>query len=429
MFIELNNAETIGLAALFLVLGHIVKDRVPLLERFFIPAPIIGGLIFSLIIFAGHQANAFDVALDSTLKDLLLVMFFTTIGFTASLEMLKKGGIAVALFLLSCTLLVLLQNAVGVSLASALGTHPLIGLATGSVSLTGGHGTSAAFGPLLQEKGAQGALPAAIAAATWGLVAGSMIGGPVGLRLMRKHNISGPSENNPELQDGVPEANNSHKSNSIQKTKQDKTQNTLTEKQEAPILSSLQRTAEQTPISVKAIMMVCIAMGVGGAIIGYVREHGITVPAYLGAMLVAAIIRNVMDLRKDIYPKEEMESISMISLSFFLVLALMEMRLWELFKIAGPVLIILIVQTVIVFVFASYVTFRVMGKNYDAVTLSVGHCGVGLGATPNAMANIQTFTKNNGPSPKAFFVIPIVGSLFIDFVNSIVITVFINVFS
>jgi len=412
MLIEFSNVETLGLAAVFLVVGHFIKDRVPFLERYFIPSPIIGGLLFSIIMLIGHQTGAFDLELSDDMRDLLLMMFFTTIGFTASLEMLKRGGIAVALFLLACTILVIIQNIVGVSLASVLGASPLIGLAAGSISLTGGHGTSAAFGPLLEAHGAAGALPAAIAAATWGLVAGCIIGGPVGLRLLRRYQLKGPSPDEYVL--GGAASQDSEVTVTLSKADEDIDDT---------------RAARRMPISTQSVILLCVAAGLGGTVLKWLQQYGVTVPAYLGAMIIAAIIRNIYDLRRIDFPDAEMNIISSVSLSFFLVLALMSMRLWELADVFGPVLIILVVQTVIVFFFTYFVTFRIMGKNYDAATLAVGHCGVGLGATPNAMANIQAFTNANGPSPKAFFVIPIVGSLFIDFVNAIVITVFVNVFS
>src|SRR5690625_753953 len=412
MLIEFSNVETLGLAAVFLVVGHFIKDRVPFLERYFIPSPIIGGLLFSIIMLIGHQTGAFDLELSDDMRDLLLMMFFTTIGFTASLEMLKRGGIAVALFLLACTILVIIQNIVGVSLASVLGASPLIGLAAGSISLTGGHGTSAAFGPLLEAHGAAGALPAAIAAATWGLVAGCIIGGPVGLRLLRRYQLKGPSPDEYVL--GGAASQDSEVTVTLSKADEDIDDT---------------RAARRMPISTQSVILLCVAAGVGGTVLKWLQQYGLTVPAYLGAMIIAAIIRIIYDLRRIDFPDPEMNIISSVSPSFFLVLSLMSMRLGELADVFGPVLIILVVQTVIVFFFTYFVTFRIMGKNYDAATLAVGHCGVGLGATPNAMANIQAFTNANGPSPKAFFVIPIVGSLFIDFVNAIVITVFVNVFS
>ena len=422
MVFELGNAEVLGLAGLFLIVGNMIKDRVGILSRFFIPAPVIGGLLFSLIVLVGHQTHLFDFEFDNTMRDLLLIMFFTTIGFTASLEMLKKGGIAVALFIACCTLLVLLQNVIGVSLAQLLGVHPLIGLAAGSVSLTGGHGTSAAFGPLLEQKGAVGALPASLAAATWGLVAGSMIGGPLGLRLLRRRRISRP----------LPEADGTAAVPAEDELLTDDADNEgagpETPAAEGP-QGPLDRAARRQPVSLLAVIFLCFAIGIGGAVYAVLEDHHITIPAYLTAMVVAAIIRNYIDWRGHRFPVREMETISEISLGFFLVLALMSMKLWELADIFGPILIILVVQTIVVFFFAYYITYLIMGRDYDAATLAVGHCGVGLGATPNAMANIQAFTLANGPSPKAFFVIPIVGSLFIDFINAIVITVFVNVFA
>src|SRR5699024_3884069 len=360
--------------------------------------------------------GAFDLELSDDMRDLLLMMFFTTIGFTASLEMLKRGGIAVALFLLACTILVIIQNIVGVSLASVLGTNPLIGLAACSISLSGGHGTSVAFGALLEVHGAVGALPAAIAAATWGLVAGCIIGGPVGLRLLRRYHLQGPRADEYMLGGVAPRSPEA----TATVNEADKADKADTDDVQA---------ARRMPVSTQSVVLLCLAAGLGGTVLKWLQQLGITVPAYLGAMIIAAIIRNIYDLRRIDFPDAEMNIISSVSLSFFLVLALMSMRLWELADVFGPVLIILVVQTVIVFFFTYFVTFRIMGKNYDAATLAVGHCGVGLGATPNAMANIQAFTNANGPSPKAFFVIPIVGSLFIDFVNAIVITVFVNVFS
>lgn len=418
MLIEFSNVETLGLAAVFLVFGHFIKNRIPFLERYFIPAPIIGGLLFSILMLIGHQTQVFELVLNDDMRDLLLMLFFTTIGFTASLEMLKKGGIAVAVFLLACTILVLIQNIVGVGLATVLGTNPLIGLAVGSVSLTGGHGTSAAFGPLFEEYGAVGALPAAIAAATWGLVAGSIIGGPVGWRLLRRYQLKGPAHE----AEGAKGHELAQSGTIAQGLGEDKQIGSQSHKDDA-------QDGRQLPISTLSMVLLFIAAGLGGALLKWVQQYGVTVPAYLGAMIIAALIRNLYDWRRGDFPVAEMNTISMVSLSFFLVLALMSMRLWELAHVFGPVLIILIVQTIIVFFFAYFVTFRMMGKDYDAATLAVGHCGVGLGATPNAMANIQTFTKANGPSPKAFFVIPIVGSLFIDFINAIVITVFINIFA
>lgn len=401
MNIQLDMAQTVALAAVFLIIGKLIKKYVPILSRYFIPSPIVGGLVYSLIALYGYQTGYFFIELYDNMRAFLLMVFFTTIGFSASFEMLKRGGIGVLLFLGVAIGLVIIQNGVGASLAYMLGENPLLGLAAGSISLTGGHGTAGAFGPVLENLGVKGALPAAIAAATWGLVAGCMIGGPLGTYLMKKHKITGPTHNQPIVHENFDqeelEENKHHSGNYL------------------------------FDLGMYAVVLLSICMGVGTLIITGLQKLNIVVPAYLGAMLAAAVVRNIIDMRGYRYPKAELEKIGEISLGFFLVLALMSMKLWELADIAGPLLIILVVQTAIMFLYAAFVTFRVMGKDYDAVVMSAGHCGFGMGATPNAMANMQSFTEANGPSPKAFFVIPLVGSLFIDFFNAIVITTFIGV--
>ena len=404
MHIQLDIAQTVALAAVFLVIGKIIKNRVPILSRYFIPSPIIGGLVFSLIALYGYQTDTFTVSLYKNISTFLLMAFFTTIGFSASFELLKKGGIAVSLFLIAAVSLVVLQNTVGAGLAYVLGLDPLFGLAAGSISMTGGHGTSAAFGPLLESKGVTGALPAAIAASTWGLVMGCMIGGPLGSRLMRKYGISGTkgTANQYDNYDNKIEIKQNEKE---------------AEKDQSDRLFDL---------SMYSVILLSVCIGVGSLIVNWLASNGITIPAYLGSMLVAAIVRNVIDYRGYRFPGVQLEVIGNVSLGFFLVLALMGMKLWELADVAGPLLVILIAQTILMYVFASQVTFRLTGKDYDAVVMSAGHCGFGMGATPNAMANMQSFTEANGPSPKAFFVIPLVGSLFIDFINAIIVTGFIS---
>lgn len=409
MLIELDIAQTVGVAAVFLVIGELIKRNVPVLERYFIPSPIIGGLVFSLITLYGHQTQSFSIELYDNMRAFLLMAFFTTIGFSASFEMLKKGGVAVVIFLFTAVLLLSLQNVVGISLASLMGESPLLGLIAGSITLTGGHGTAAAFAPLLEQKGVVGAMPAAIAAATWGLVAGCVIGGPLGSRLMKRHKLKGRPFN---------QAHSGYDLN-LKETSEDLT----------PASDERSATKPLLPISLYAVVLLTVSMGLGASIIDWLKDSGITLPGYLGAMVIAAIIRNVIDWKGLRFPEQEFDIIGSISLGFFLVMALMSMKLWELADVAGPLLVILVVQTVLMFFFAMFVTFRLMGRDYDAAVIATGHCGFGMGATPNAMANMQSFTAVNGPSPKAFFVIPLVGSLFIDFFNAVIITIFMSIFS
>ncbi|HLQ86609.1 MAG TPA: sodium/glutamate symporter [Salinisphaeraceae bacterium] len=398
IIIHLDVALTLAVAAIMLAVGEYIKNRVGILSRYFIPTPVIGGIVFSLIALGGYMSDLFMFGIDGTMRDYLLLAFFTTIGFSASFELLKKGGVAVALFLGCALVLVVVQNIVGAFLAKGLGVSPLIGLAAGSISLTGGHGTAAAFGPLLEEAGAIGALPAAIAAATYGLVAGCVIGGPVGSLLIRRHGIKGRAFT-ADLETADPALG--------EKTEHIKSDDSI----------------------LKATMLLVIAIGIGTVLVNALAAVNITIPAYLGPMFVAAIIRNIIDWRQWNMPEREFEVVGNVSLAFFLILALMSMKLWEMAAVAGPLTIILVVQTAIMFAFAYFVTYRVMGRDYDAAVIAAGHCGFGMGATPNAMANMEAFTRVNGPSFKAFFVIPLVGSLFIDFFNAITITSFIGFFS
>ncbi len=395
--LQLDIPQTVGLAAILLVLGEFIKKHVPLLERYFIPGPIIGGVLFSVLTLVGYQSGSFEFIFNDNIRAFLLLVFFTTIGFSASFELLKKGGLGVALFLGAAVVLVLIQNTVGVAMATSMGVHPLIGLAAGSIALTGGHGTSAAFGPLLEQAGAVGALPAAIAAATYGLVAGCLIGGPVGTLLMRRNHIRPPAAT------AVPAAPGAG----------------------TPYLKDSGADDSHDTV-MYATILVTLAIGAGTIAVNWLKGMDITLPAYLGPMQVAALMRNVIDWQDWHLPMRQFEVVGNVSLAFFLAMALMSMKLWELAQVAGPLLAILLVQTVVMFAYAYFVTFRVMGSDYDAAVIAAGHCGFGMGATPNAMANMQAFAAANGPSIKAFFVIPLVGSLFIDFFNAVIITSFMN---
>ena len=393
--LNFNMAETLAISILVLLLGREIKKRVNFLERFFIPAPVVGGVIFSILLLIGHNTGAFSFSFDNVLKDFLMTIFFTTIGFTASGKLLKKGGVGVVVFLITATVLVIIQDIVGVSMAKMFGEHPLLGLAVGSVPLTGGHGTSGAFGPVLEEFGVTGGLSVSIAAATYGLIAGCLIGGPVAKRLRERYNLK------PSLED------------------REGTVEVLEENEENPV-------SEETLFS--AVVVIALSMGIGYCIAPFLKKYGIVIPAYIGPMFIAAIIRNVADMQKKNLPMNEIAITGNIALSLFLAMALMTLKLWELADLAIPIITILLVQTVIMALYAYFITFKFNGKDYDAAVMATGHCGFGLGATPNAMANMEVFTKENGPAPRAFFVLPVVGALFIDFTNATVITFFINMF-
>lgn len=389
--------ETLAIAVALLLLGRWIKEVFTVLKRFFIPAPVIGGIVFSVFTLIGHITQTFEFTFDSNLKSLLMLAFFTTIGFAASFKMLLNGGYAVVLFLICSIVLVLVQNFVGIGIAAIFDQNLFMGLAAGSISLTGGHGTSAAFGPSLVEHGFDAGLSVSIASATFGLVAGCMIGGPIGKRLLARHHLRATDDQinhiveNPDMVEGK--------------------------------LTKEQKNIDEV-LLFNATCFIIIAMGIGHFIILGLSALNITIPAYLGPMMVAAVIRNYLDFKNKKVPLHSINVIGGISLQLFLAIALMTMNLWELSALAMPLMTILLVQTIVMGAFAYFITFRLMGKDYDAAVIAVGQCGFGMGATPNAMANMETFTGANGQSPKAFFVVPLVGALFIDFSNSAILSVF-----
>lgn len=394
MILSLNMIQSVALAVLVLLLGQYLVKKIKFLSDYCIPAPVVGGLIFALLALLFKLTNIIEFEFDGTLKDLAMTAFFTSVGFSASFRLLKKGGIKVFIFLAAAVILVILQDIVGVALAAVFNLHPLIGLATGSIPMTGGHGTSAAFGPVLEESGAIGANTVALAAATFGLVAGSSIGGPVGKRLIEKFNLK--SDNGKSAGFEVDELTN----------------------KERPLV--------ENNFYVASFELI-IAMGLGTIISILLEKTGLTFPPYIGAMLAGAVIRNIADITRAFdVPKVEIDIIGGVSLSLFLAMALMTLRLWELADLAIPMIVMLMAQAILIYLFANFVTFKIMGRDYDAAIIAAGHCGFGLGATPNGIANMTSVTNRFGPSPTAFFILPLVGSLFIDFFNSTIITLFMN---
>lgn len=393
MTLKLDMLQTIALAVIVLLLGQALRKRIGFLEKYCIPAPVIGGLIFAVLALVLRQANILSFEMDETLKNVFMTAFFTTVGFTASFKLLKKGGIKVFIFLGIATALVVLQNILGVSLAKVFGLNPLIGLSTGSVPMTGGHGTSGAFAPLFEEAGAIGATTVAMASATFGLIMGSMIGGPIAKRLIEKNSLTSNDKN-----------------------------------LEMTSTAAKEETKKLVPQNfMSATVQIILAMGIGTVISAVLEKTGMTFPSYIGAMFAAAIMRNISDSTSLFDVRiEEIDIIGNISLSIFLSMALMTLKLWELADLAGPLVVMLLAQTLLMAVFAYFITFNLMGRDYEAAVITGGHCGFGMGATPNAIANMETISAKFGAAPVAFFILPLVGSLFIDFFNTGVITTFMN---
>ena len=397
MTFEFDMVHTIALAVVMLILGEFLVRKIIFLSKYCIPAPVVGGLIFSIIALILRQTASINFEMDTTLQNLTMTMFFTTVGFSASFGLLKKGGVKVFLFLSAAVGLVIIQNIVGVSLAKLFNLDPLLGLATGSISMTGGHGTAGAFGPFIEDSGVAGATSIAIAAATFGLVAGSMIGGPTGKRLIEKHGLV--------------------KKVSIKKSTS---------------VAADSREDIKTKLLVprkfySATFQILIAMGLGTIVSSMLQKTGAIFPAYIGAMLIGAVVRNISEVTKVFdTPMVEIDIIGGISLALFLSMALMTLKLWELSDLAVQFVIMLTIQVTVVYLYANFITFNLMGRDYDAAVLSAGHCGFGLGATANGIAVMDSVVISYGPSPTAFFILPLIGSLFIDFINSGIITTFLN---
>lgn len=380
-----------------LVIGQVLVDRIEFLRKYCIPAPVVGGLIFAILHAIVRGMGIVEFTMDTTLQTVFMTAFFCTVGFLAAFGMLKKGGVGVIKFLILAIVMVVIQDLVGGFGAKAFGLDGRLGLAMGSIPLVGGHGTSASFGAFLEEKGVAGATTVAVASATYGLIAGCVIGGPIASGKIRKYGLKSAGLNE-----------SGHKGTDTVSVEKNVNTGALDEKK-----------------MLSAAIYIVIAVGIG-TIISMLIDKVLTMPAYIGAMLAAAVIRNVADGRGKPLPMAEITSLGNVCLSLFLALAMINLKLWQLVDLALPMIVLLLIQTVIMFFYASFAVFTVMGKDYDAATMSSGFCGFGMGATPNAMANMQAVTKLYGPAPVAFMIVPLVGSLFIDFFNAAIITAFAN---
>ena len=389
--IELDMYQATAVAAIVLLLGRILVDKIAILRKYCIPAPVVGGFIYAILHLVVRSAGILEISADMTLKNVFMVAFFCSVGYTASFKMLKKGGIQTIVFLLLAVVMVILQNCLGAGLASAFGLDPRLGLATGSIPMVGGHGTAGSFGPMLEELGVANANVVAIASATFGLVAGCAIGGPIAYNKIHKFNL---------------------KSAALDTTIEE-----MVEKDETGAIDSKQ--------FLDAFLYLIIAIGAGTVVSMFLGKL-MTFPFYIGAMLVGAVIRNVMDAMQKEIPMEEIGTLGGSCLSIFLGLAMIDMKLWQLAELALPLVVMLAAQTILMFVYAYFVVFNVLGRTYDAAVMTTGFCGFGMGATPNAMANMQAVTGQYGPAPTGFMVVPLVGSLFIDFCNASILTAFIN---
>ena len=387
--IELDLYQATAVAALVLLLGRVLVSKIAILRKYCIPAPVVGGFIYAILHTILRGMGILEIQGDMTLQSVFMTAFFCSVGFTASFRMLKKGGVQTVIFLGLAAAMVVLQNVLGAGLAGVFGLDPRLGLATGSIPMVGGHGTAGSFGPLLEGLGVANANVGAIASATYGLVAGCVIGGPIASSKIRKFKLGSAASGSSTEEAAEEEAK----------------------------LSS--------PLILDGLLYLIVAIGFG-TLVSAVLGKFMTFPSYIGAMLVGAIIRNVADMQGKEIPMEEISSLGGAALSVFLGMAMIGMKLWQLAELAVPLVVMLLAQTILMFVYANFVVFNVLGKSYDAAVMTSGFCGFGMGATPNAMANMQAITSQHGPAPTAYMVVPLVGSLFIDFVNASILTGFIN---
>lgn len=393
MKITLDMYQTIAVAVIVLMIGNFLKKKFSILQKFCIPSPVIGGLLFAIFTLILYATGLAEIDFDDTLKEVCMVFFFTSVGFQANLKVLKNGGKALIVFLMLVVGLMIAQNFTSVGLANLLGLNSLTGMTTGSIPMIGGHGTAGAFGPVLEDFGVAGATTVCTAAATFGLIAGSLMGGPLGNRLIKKHSLL----------------------------------DTIKKEDDSFLVEEEEKHERHFSMYAPAVFQLIIAVGIGTIVSQLLSLTGMTFPIYIGAMIVAAVMRNIGEYSGKItIHMGEINDLGGICLSLFLGIAMITLKLWQLADLALPLIILLAGQTVLMFLFAYFVVYNIMGRDYDAAVIAAGTCGFGMGATPNAMANMQAICDKYAPSVKAYLIIPIVGSLFADFLNSITITFFIN---
>lgn len=396
---QLDLIETVAFAGVVLYAGEGVRRLIPPLARYNIPAPVIGGLLVAAALTAARSAGYTPLTFDTTLQRPLMIAFFASMGFAASLSLLRVGGPQVALFLAASSVLTVLQNVVGVLLSYPLGVHPLFGVLAGSVTLAGGPATGLAFAPLFEQAGVSGASTLAIAAAMLGIISGGLVGGPVATFIIGKYALKSSAASSPVPSSGE------------------------------PLASAAAGDGGDWQSFLRNVVLLLVTLWVGGWVSRGFTALGMTLPGYIGAMLVAALLRNLDDQTKWLRLSGRIiEELGGVALSLFIVMALMTLELWKLTSVALPLMILVAVQVAIIVGISLWPMFRLMGKDYDSAVMAAGLCGFMLGTTANAMANMEALTRKYGPAPRAFLVVPMVGAFFIDFTNAVAITVFLNLF-
>ena len=386
--IQLNMYHALALGAAMYALGLVLTKKIPVLSRFCIPAPLVGGLCFAILNTILYTTGTAVISFDDTLQTVFMIMFFTTVGFTVSIPLLLKSGKAVIMLLILSIVMIVLQNAVGSGVMALMGKNPLFGLACGSISMIGGPGTAAGIGPDLDAAGAIGGTTVAVAAATFGLIFGSLLGGPIARKLIVRNHLCDELVEQVAEEDADDAHFTTHSNNFVY-----------------------------------GFLLMLFCVGVGSIVTVWLTKlFGFNFPIYIGSMLVAVAVRNVIDHFKIMeFPTAEISTMGNMFLAIFLSMALSGLKLWQLIDLALPMIVCLVAEVLLMVVFSLLVVFPVMGRDYDAAMITAGFIGFGMGATSNAMANMQAVSRRYGPSPSAYFVIPMVGGLFNDFFNAAII--------
>ena len=417
--VELDMIQTAGIGALALVVGMILTRKVAFLQKFCVPSPVSGGIIFSLMGLALYGWFGVEVSFDGTLKDVFMLAFFTCVGFQSDLKVLKQGGKLLVVMLVLLVAVIALQNLMPIGITRLMGVDPLIGMAAGSMSMTGGHGTAGGFASVLEGMGLSGAGTIGMAAATFGLIAGSMLGGPLAERIIRKR----LTHEQMQPQDGEIDP-------AMAGIESDEASPTGRAKRVSTNEQEFQQYA-------KAFYCIVLVMGAGTLMSWLLAKTGITFPTYFGSLILAAIVRNVIGFvsykddgkwvkAEKLLDMERIVSVGNICLSLFLGMAMISLKLWELQNLAIPLIIILVSQVVMMALFAYFAAFPLLGRDYDAAGLCAGICGFGLGAIPNAMANMSAVCYKYRYTVRPFLIVPIIGAMFADLINTGVITLFLN---
>ena len=418
--IELNMIQTAGIGALALIVGMVMTRKIAFLQKFCVPSPVSGGIIFSLITLALYGWFDVEVLFDGTLRDVFMLAFFTSVGFQSDLKVIKQGGRLLVIMLTLLVVIIAMQNLMPMGITRLMGVDPLIGMAAGSISMTGGHGTAGGFASVLEGLGLRGAGTIGMAAATFGLIAGSMIGGPLAERIIRTKLTHEQMQPQDEEIDPA-----------MAGIESDEASPTGREKRVSTNEQEFQQYA-------KATYSIILVMG-GGTLLSWLfAKSSITFPTYFGALILAAIVRNAIGFvsYKDngkwvkadkLLDMERIISVGNICLSMFLGMAMISLKLWELQSLALPLVVILVSQVLLMALFAFFVAFPLLGRDYDAAVLCAGMCGFGLGATPNAMANMSAVCYKYRYTVKPFLIVPIIGAMFADLINTGMITFFLNI--